>query len=94
MSGQLPAPGRPLVVETSLKTAEGDSLVLEWWRLSVIAGGDQQVPVGQIGSRFGTRVGPTGTRVRPTGTRVGPTGTRFGPRVGPTTGTYRGWTKG
>ena len=43
MSGHLPAPGRPLVVEISLKTVEGDSLVLEWWRLAVIAGGDPTV---------------------------------------------------
>jgi autophagy-related protein 13 len=43
MSGQIPAPGRPLVVEISLKTAEGDSLVLEWWRLAVVAGGDSLV---------------------------------------------------
>jgi len=45
MSGQLPAPGRPLVIEISLKTVEGDSLVLEWWRMSVVAGGDQQIKV-------------------------------------------------
>jgi len=45
MSGHLPSPGRPLVVEVSLKTVEGDSLVLEWWRLSVVAGGDSQVKV-------------------------------------------------
>ena len=45
MTGQIPAPGRPLVVEISLKTAEGDSLVLEWWRLAVVAGGDPQVPL-------------------------------------------------
>jgi len=45
MSGQLPSPGRPLVVEISLKTVEGDSLVLEWWRLAVVAGGDPQVKV-------------------------------------------------
>ena len=43
MSGQLPSPGRPLVVEISLKTAEGDTMVLEWWRLAVVAGGDPQV---------------------------------------------------
>ena len=43
LSGQLPSPGRPLVVEISLKTAEGDSMVLEWWRLAVVAGGDPQV---------------------------------------------------
>jgi len=45
MSGHLPSPGRPLVVEISLKTVEGDSLVLEWWRLAVVAGGDPQVKV-------------------------------------------------
>lgn len=45
MTGQIPAPGRPLVVEISLKTAEGDSLVLEWWRLAVVAGGDPQIKV-------------------------------------------------
>ena len=43
LSGQLPSPGKPLVVEISLKTAEGDSMVLEWWRLAVVAGGDPQV---------------------------------------------------
>jgi autophagy-related protein 13 len=43
MTGHIPAPGRPLVVEISLKTAEGDSLVLEWWRLAVVAGGDPMV---------------------------------------------------
>jgi len=45
LSGQLPSPGRPLVVEISLKTAEGDSMVLEWWRLAVVAGGDPQVKI-------------------------------------------------
>jgi len=45
MSGQLPSPGRPLVVEISLKTAEGDTMVLEWWRLAVVAGGDPQVKI-------------------------------------------------
>jgi len=45
MGGQLPSPGRPLVVEISLKTAEGDSMVLEWWRLAVVAGGDPQVKI-------------------------------------------------
>ena len=33
------------MVEISLKTVEGDSLVLEWWRLAVVAGGDPQVGV-------------------------------------------------
>eukprot|EP00088_Acartia_fossae_P070172 TRINITY_DN9327_c0_g1_i9.p1 TRINITY_DN9327_c0_g1~~TRINITY_DN9327_c0_g1_i9.p1 ORF type:complete len:560 (-),score=93.02 TRINITY_DN9327_c0_g1_i9:582-2261(-) len=45
LSGQLPSPGKPLVVEISLKTAEGDSMVLEWWRLAVVAGGDPQVKI-------------------------------------------------
>lgn len=45
MMGQIPAPGRPLVIEISLKTAEGDSLVLEWWRLAVVAGGDPLIKV-------------------------------------------------
>lgn len=45
MSGAIPAPGLPLVCEISLKTAEGDSLVLEWWRLAVVAGGDPSVKV-------------------------------------------------
>ena len=43
---QVPSPGLPLVCEISLKTAEGDSLVLELWRLAVIAGGDPSVKVG------------------------------------------------
>ena len=42
---QVPSPGLPLVCEISLKTAEGDSLVLELWRLAVIAGGDPSVKV-------------------------------------------------
>ena len=44
---QVPSPGLPLVCEISLKTAEGDQLVLELWRLAVIAGGDPSVKVGQ-----------------------------------------------
>ena len=43
---QVPSPGLPLVCEISLKTAEGDSLVLELWRLAVVAGGDPSVKVG------------------------------------------------
>ena len=42
---QVPSPGLPLVCEISLKTAEGDSLVLELWRLALIAGGDPSVKV-------------------------------------------------
>lgn len=45
MSGTIPSPGLPLVCEISLKTAEGDSLVLEWWRMAVVSGGDPQVKV-------------------------------------------------
>lgn len=45
LGGMIPAPALPLCVETSLKTADGDSLVLEWWRLAVVAGGDPQVKV-------------------------------------------------
>lgn len=45
MGGAIPSPGLPLVCEISLKTAEGDSLVLEWWRLAVIAGGDPHVKI-------------------------------------------------
>jgi len=45
MGGAIPSPGLPLVCEISLKTAEGDSLVLEWWRLAVIAGGDPAVKI-------------------------------------------------
>jgi len=45
LAGSIPAPGLPLVTEISLKTAEGDSLVLEWWRLAVVAGGDPTVKV-------------------------------------------------
>ena len=45
LSGAIPAPGLPLVCEISLKTAEGDSLVLEVWRLAVVAGGDPGVKV-------------------------------------------------
>jgi len=45
LGGIIPAPAMPLCVEISLKTAEGDSLVLELWRLSVAAGGDPQVKV-------------------------------------------------
>ena len=45
LSGSIPAPGLPLVCEVSLKTAEGDSLVLEVWRLAVVAGGDPTVKV-------------------------------------------------
>jgi len=45
MGGSIPAPGLPLVCEISLKTTEGDSMVLEWWRLSVISGGDPQVKI-------------------------------------------------
>ena len=44
---QVPSPGLPLVCEISLKTAEGDQLVLELWRLAVIAGGDPSVKVRQ-----------------------------------------------
>ena len=43
LGGAIPAPAVPLCVEISLKTADGDSLVLEWWRLAVVAGGDRQV---------------------------------------------------
>ena len=42
LSGAIPSPGLPLVCEISLKTAEGDSLVLEVWRLAVVAGGCAQ----------------------------------------------------
>ena len=45
LSGSIPSPGLPLVCEISLKTAEGDSLVLEVWRLAVVAGGDPGVKV-------------------------------------------------
>jgi len=45
LSGSIPSPGLPLVCEVSLKTAEGDSLVLEVWRLAVVAGGDPGVKV-------------------------------------------------
>jgi len=45
LGGQVPSPGLPLVCEISLKTAEGDSLVLELWRLAVVAGGDPSVKV-------------------------------------------------
>jgi len=45
LSGAIPSPGLPLVCEISLKTAEGDSLVLEVWRLAVVAGGDPGVKV-------------------------------------------------
>ena len=45
LSGSVPSPGLPLVCEVSLKTAEGDSLVLEVWRLAVVAGGDPAVKV-------------------------------------------------
>lgn len=45
MGGAIPSPGLPLVCEISLKTAEGDSLVLEWWRLAVVAGGDPAVKI-------------------------------------------------
>ena len=45
---QVPSPGLPLVCEISLKTAEGDQLVLELWRLAVIAGGDPSVKVSQV----------------------------------------------
>ena len=45
LSGSIPSPGLPLVCEVSLKTAEGDSLVLEVWRLAVVAGGDPAVKV-------------------------------------------------
>jgi len=45
MGGAIPSPGLPLVCEISLKTAEGDSLVLEWWRLAVVAGGDPSVKI-------------------------------------------------
>ena len=45
LSGSIPSPGLPLVCEISLKTAEGDSLVLEVWRLAVVAGGDPAVKV-------------------------------------------------
>jgi len=45
LGGQVPSPGLPLVCEISLKTAEGDQLVLELWRLAVIAGGDPSVKV-------------------------------------------------
>jgi len=45
MGGQVPCPGLPLVCEISLKTSEGDSLVLELWRLAVVAGGDPSVKV-------------------------------------------------
>merc|ERR1719460_859041 len=45
LAGSVPSPGLPLVCEISLKTAEGDSLVLELWRLAVIAGGDPSVKV-------------------------------------------------
>jgi len=47
LGGAIPAPAVPLCVEISLKTADGDSLVLEWWRLAVVAGGDRQVKVSQ-----------------------------------------------
>ena len=70
MTGQIPAPGRPLVVEISLKTAEGDSLVLEWWRLAVVAGGDPMVsrclPVSLVCSEqgYGSRLfGRTWNRI-------------------------------
>ena len=43
----MPSPGLPLVCEISLKTSEGDSLVLELWRLAVVAGGDPSVKVPQ-----------------------------------------------
>ena len=36
LAGSVPSPGLPLVCEVSLKTAEGDSLVLEVWRLAVV----------------------------------------------------------
>ena len=45
LGGQVPSPGLPLVCEISLKTSEGDSLVLELWRLAVVAGGDPSVKV-------------------------------------------------
>ena len=45
LAGSVPSPGLPLVCEVSLKTAEGDSLVLEVWRLAVVAGGDPTVKV-------------------------------------------------
>lgn len=45
LGGQVPSPGLPLVCEISLKTSEGDSLVLELWRLAVVAGGDPGVKV-------------------------------------------------
>lgn len=45
MGGLVPSPGLPLVCEISLKTNEGDSLVLELWRLAVVAGGDPSVKV-------------------------------------------------
>jgi len=45
MAGIIPSPGLPLACEISLKTAEGDSLVLEWWRLAVVAGGDSSVKI-------------------------------------------------
>ena len=43
MGGELPSPGMRLVCEISLKTPEGDSLVLEWWRMAVVVGGDPSV---------------------------------------------------
>jgi len=45
LGGLVPSPGLPLVCEISLKTSEGDSLVLELWRLAVVAGGDPSVKV-------------------------------------------------
>jgi autophagy-related protein 13 len=52
LGGQVPSPGLPLVCEISLKTSEGDSLVLELWRLAVVSGGDQAVKVQPVYNRM------------------------------------------
>ncbi|XP_074853695.1 autophagy-related protein 13 isoform X7 [Carettochelys insculpta] len=67
LSGQLPAVGRSMCVEISLKTSEGDSMELEIWclemnekiyfgevQLSGLGEGFQTVRVGTVGTPLGT----------------------------------------